>query len=278
MMNPQLGTCSWKYDSWIGLVYTKKCNTAAQYLREYSKKYSTVEIDSWFYRLPGQDVVLDYLHYVDDTFRFTCKIPNAISLTHKRNRSSASELISNPTFLSNDLFHDYLRAVEPMSKQIDAHMLEFEYLNKKKMNSLDKFLRALDVFLHSVPQDIPLGIETRNKNYLKREYFQFLQEKNVMHVFSEKQYMPHIYTVYEDFGDLLTDNTVIRLLGGDRRKIETLTNKEWTTIVEPKDDLIHIAEMTKDMIDRGINVTINVNNHYEGSAPRTIEKLRVLFS
>ena len=50
--------------------------------------------------------------------------------------------------------------------------------------------------------EIPLAIETRNKNYLKRAYFQFLQERHVMHVFSEKLYMPHIYKVYEDFDGL----------------------------------------------------------------------------
>lgn len=278
MTNPQIGTCSWNYDSWIGLVYTQKCRTAAQYLREYSTKYRTAEIDSWFYRLPSQDVVLDYLHHVDEDFRFTCKVPNAISLTHQRTRGKAKELISNPTFLSNELFLEFLEAVEPMAKRIDAHMLEFEYLNKQKMKSLDHFLNALDRFLHFVPRDIPLAIETRNKNYLKHEYFQFLREKRLIHVFSEKLYMPHVYEVYEEFGDLLIDKTVLRLLGGDRKEMENKTDNQWNAIVEPRDDLTRIAEMAKHMIKRGTNVTINVNNHYEGSAPLTIERLLALLS
>lgn len=278
MTNPQIGTCSWNYDSWIGLVYTQKCRTAAQYLREYSTKYRTAEIDSWFYRLPSQDVVLDYLHHVDEDFRFTCKVPNAISLTHQRTRGKSKEQISNPTFLSNELFLEFLEVVEPMAKRIDAHMLEFEYLNKQKMKSLDHFLSALDGFLHFVPRDIPLAIETRNKNYLQREYFQFLREKQLIHVFSEKLYMPHIYEVYEEFGDLLIDKTVLRLLGGDRKEMENKTDNQWNAIVEPRDDLPRIAEMAKHMIKREINVTINVNNHYEGSAPLTIERLLALLS
>jgi uncharacterized protein YecE (DUF72 family) len=272
-MNPQIGTCSWKYDSWLGLVYTKPCRTAAEYLQEYSTKYRTVEIDSWFYRLPTRDIALDYLHYVDKDFRFTCKIPNAISLTHQRKKGPANELISNPTFLSNELFQEFLDAVEPMAGRIDAFMLQFEYLNKQKMKSLDDFLRALDTFLLEAPDNIPLAIETRNKKYLKKEYFQFLQEKNLIHVFSEKLYMPHICNVYEEFGDLLIETTVMRLLGGDRKEIENKTNKKWNSIVEPRDELKRIAEMAKHLIDRGVNTIINVNNHYEGSAPLTIERL-----
>ena len=42
-----IGTCSWKYDSWRGIVYSdlKEKN----YLREYSQHYSTVEVDQWFW-------------------------------------------------------------------------------------------------------------------------------------------------------------------------------------------------------------------------------------
>lgn len=48
----KIGTCSWNYDSWSGLVYTKKSANAAGYLAEYSSHFATVEIDSWFYKIP----------------------------------------------------------------------------------------------------------------------------------------------------------------------------------------------------------------------------------
>lgn len=34
--------------------------------------------------------------------------------------------------------------------------------------------------------------------------------------------------------------------------------------------------MVKDMVRRKVKVTINVNNHFEGSAPLTIDRLRGL--
>jgi uncharacterized protein YecE (DUF72 family) len=267
----RIGTCSWNYDSWVGLVYSTKSPNAAGYLKEYSQRYRTAEVDSWFYKLPERREVLEYLSMVDEDFRFTCKVPESISLTHKRNRGGASELLINRDFLSKELFLDYLGRIEPMLPQVSAVMLEFEYLNQAKMGSVDVFMKHLDDFRSSIPAFIPLAIEVRNKNFLTKEYFQFLRDKALVHVFSEKIYMPHIYEVYEKFGDLLTDTTVIRLLGGDRKEIEQKTKERWDAIVELKEDKGKIVEMTKKILYGGGKVIISVNNHYEGSAPLTIE-------
>jgi uncharacterized protein YecE (DUF72 family) len=52
-----IGTCSWKYDSWKGIVYPEFGDF--NYLEEYSKKYNTVEIDQWFWSLfPNNKVTL----------------------------------------------------------------------------------------------------------------------------------------------------------------------------------------------------------------------------
>jgi uncharacterized protein YecE (DUF72 family) len=37
-----------------------------------------------------------------------------------------------------------------------------------------------------------------------------------------------------------------------------------------------VVEMVQDILDRGVSVYLNVNNHYEGSAPLTIERIRRL--
>ncbi len=272
MAQLKIGTCSWKFESWVGLVYSRTFGTAARYLREYSGKYRTAEIDSWFYRMPDRGVVLDYLDNVNEDFCFTCKLPMSISLTHHRKRKGESGLRSNPDFLSTELFSEFTGAVEPMAGRLDAIMLQFEYLNRKKMASLDHFLRSLEGFVENVPESVPLAIEIRNSNYIHKEYFQFLREKNLKHVFSEKLYMPHVYGVYDKFGDLLTGAAVIRLLGGDRKSIEELTGKEWNKLVEPKEDLEEVAAMAADIRNRGMDLTVNINNHYEGSAPLTIER------
>jgi uncharacterized protein YecE (DUF72 family) len=86
--------------------------------------------------------------------------------------------------------------------------------------------------------------------------------------------MPHIYEVYERFSDLLSGQAVIRLLGGDRESIEKETGKEWDSLARPREDLDEIAAMASDMASGGMTVTVNVNNHFEGSAPLTIRRLK----
>jgi uncharacterized protein YecE (DUF72 family) len=93
--------------------------------------------------------------------------------------------------------------------------------------------------------------------------------------------MPSIIDVYEKWQSLIHqhETVVIRLLGPDRQGIERQTGKEWDRIVAPRDEeLATIVEMVKGLLARGLTVYLNVNNHYEGSAPLTIERIRRLLS
>lgn len=86
--------------------------------------------------------------------------------------------------------------------------------------------------------------------------------------------MPHVYDVYKKFNSKINTPTVIRLLGDDRNAIENLTGNKWDQIVQKKDDLEKIIDMSLDIKH---DVIINVNNHYEGSAPLTIERMRAIY-
>jgi len=83
-MNPLIGTCSWNYPSWKELVYSKTEKRAADYLPEYSREYSTAEIYSWFYKLPGREETENYLSKVDTEFRITARLGAQKSLLRIR--------------------------------------------------------------------------------------------------------------------------------------------------------------------------------------------------
>jgi len=86
--------------------------------------------------------------------------------------------------------------------------------------------------------------------------------------------MPHIYEVYEKFGHMFNDKVLVRLLGGDRKTIETTTKGSWNQLVDEKTDLPKIVDMFKDIDAKGKLLNVYVNNHYEGSAPLTIKKIQ----
>ena len=111
----EFGTCSWNYDSWIGLVYSRKATHSAAYLREYSARYPTVEVDSWFYKLPDPDDVREYRMFTPDTFTFFCKLTESLSLTHARTREKTALLVVNPDFLSAEVYARYLDATQGTS-------------------------------------------------------------------------------------------------------------------------------------------------------------------
>jgi len=61
--------------------------------------------------------------------------------------------------------------------------------------------------------------------------------------------------------------------------MEERTGEDWSSIVRPKDEeLQRIARSINYQYTNGKSVIVNVNNHYEGSAPLTIEKLKALLA
>ena len=283
MDNIRIGTCSWKYPSWKGLVYSAA--KPRNYLEEYAKKFDTVEIDQWFWSLfsedkivlPDPDTVSEYRRSVPENFRFTVKAPNSLTLTHLYTRLTGGKLVANPHFLSVPLFVRFTDLLKPFEDKLGPVMLQFEYLNRKKMTGFPSFLNQIRAFLEALPVSLPLALEPRNPQYLSTEYFEFLAKRGLSHVFLQGYFMPDIRSIYARYGHLITNPVVIRLHGYERDEIEKKTGKIYNTVVESKDEqLPGIIEMIQDLRSRGLAVYLNVNNHYEGSAPLTIEKIRGL--
>lgn len=283
LKNVRIGTCSWKYDSWIGLIYSN--DARKNYLKEYSQHYSTVEIDQWFWslflgmnvKLPRSEEAEEYNASVPNNFIFSVKVPNSITLTHYYSKDKNIPLKPNPYFLSNELFLHFLEKISPIEKKLGPLIFQFEYLNKKKIADQETFLDQFGDFIQECPKGYQYAIETRNPNYLNEHYFKFLQSLHLSHVFLQGYYLPPIFELYEKFKNDLTDLTIIRLHGPNRQEIERKTQNRWNNIVEPKDqELNKISQMITELMKRKSEVYINVNNHYEGSAPKTIEKILTL--
>jgi uncharacterized protein YecE (DUF72 family) len=282
----RIGTCSWKYDSWEGLVYEPgKRYRPEDYLPDYAKYFTTVEIDQWFWslfptgvKLPGPEVVKRYADSVPGDFRFTIKAPNAITLTHsyakqpKGSERSANE--PNPYFLSIDLLNRFLAALEPMRARLGPIMFQFEYLNKQKMPSMAAFIERLHAFFEKAPAGFPYAVEIRNPNYLKDEFFDALRRFGVGFVLLEGYYMPPIAEVAAGHDVRTAPFSIIRLHGPDRAGIEEQTHGVWNEIIEPRDDSLQAtADIVRQNLAVDADTYVNVNNHYEGSAPLTIRRL-----
>lgn len=278
----KIGTCSWKYDSWRGIIYPEK--RPFNYLQEYSRHFRTVEIDQWFWSLFNNDkavlpkpaVVQEYADSVPDDFQFCIKIPNSITLTHYYKKKKSDPLVQNPHFLSVDLMNRFLQRLEPLSENMGPLIFQFEYLNKQKVpGGLQQFIEWFEPFAEQLQGKYKFCIETRNPNYLNSTYFNFLNGSGLYHVFLQGYYMPSIFEIYRKYSAQIEGYTVIRLHGADRKGIEKQTGKEWDQVVQSKDkDLDQLAVMIADLKSMDVQSFLYVNNHFEGSAPKTITRIK----
>ncbi len=281
----RLGACSWKYDSWKGLYYDPvRKYRADDYLVDYAAWLNSVEVDQWFWslfpggvRLPEPRTVKTYAESVPDDFVFSVKAPNSITLTHfySRQPSHFKEFAGKPNehFLDNGLLERFLERLAPMGKKLGPVMFQFEYLNKKKMPSREAFLERFGEFIDRAPTGFEYALECRNPNYFSPALFDLLGKYRVGFVYLEGYYMPPIGDVFEKYMPTPADVCVIRLQGGDRSEIEKETGEIWNRIVAPKREGIEAAaKIVAHNTEKGIRTFLNVNNHYEGSAPLTFER------
>lgn len=281
----RIGTCSWKYDSWKGLYYERgKRYRPDDYLSDYAKHLNTVEIDQWFWslfpsgvKLPELRTTRAYAESVPNGFIFTVKAPNSLTLTHYYSKQPPQYADfsgrPNPLFLNNDLFEKFLERLSPLGKKLGPVMFQFEYLNKKKMPSKEVFFEHIHEFITRAPKDFQYAIESRNPNYLSSAFFNFLKAHKLGYVYLEGYYMPHIGEVFDKFKPETADFSIIRLHGGDRLEMEIDTAGNWNQIIAPKPKgLEAAARIVLENQSNKILTFVNINNHFEGSAPLTVER------
>jgi len=281
----RLGTCSWKYDSWKGLIYDQdRSYRPDDYLADYAKKLGSVEVDQWFWslfpgglRLPDPAVVRRYARSVPDDFVFTVKAPNALTLTHYYAKQTPAQAAfagkPNPHFLDLDLLCRFLEALSPLRSKLGPIMFQFEYLNKKKMASKEAFFERFGAFMDKAPKGFPYALEIRNPNYYSPAFFDFLKAHGLGFVYLDGYYMPPIGRVFEKYAPETTSSQVVRLHGGDRLEIEEQTGEVWDRIVAPKPaGLEAAAKIVRANAKKRVLTYLNLNNHYEGSAPLSLRR------
>ena len=279
----RLGTCSWKYDSWKGLVYEPgKAYRPNDYLVDYAKKLDSVEVDQWFWslfpeslRLPDPAAVRLYAKSVPDDFVFSVKAPNALTLTHHYAKQTPAHAAfankPNPHFLDHDLLCQFLGFLSPLKSKLGPIMFQFEYLNKQKMPAKEIFFERFGAFIDKAPKGYPYAVEIRNPNYYSPAFFDFLKDHGLGFVYLDGYYMPPIGQVFEKYQPETASFQVIRLHGGDRLEIEGETGEVWNRIVAPKPGgLAAAAKIVRANAKKRVLTYLNLNNHYEGSAPLSI--------
>ncbi len=281
MLPPEvrLGTSSWNYPGWQGLVYHRSYGAKGQataMLEEYARfpLFRTVGIDSSFYAPPSDDTLARYADRLPAHFPCVSKVWDLLTVhTFARARDAMRAGQRNPDFLRADLFVESV--LEPYRRHFATHTGPFVFVFQA-ISGLEApaFADQLDAFFTALPRETPYAVEVRNPEFLTPAYFAVLREHGVAHVFNSWYRMPPIGEQL-DLPDAVTAPFLVAraLLKPGRWYTEAVDSfAPYDRIREPlpdlRQDLVRLIALAAAL---RIPAFLLVNNRAEGCAPRTIE-------
>jgi uncharacterized protein YecE (DUF72 family) len=153
-----VGTSGYNYPEWKGRFYPENL-AASKMLPYYSERFSTVEINYTFYRMPTARLVTGWAAQVPASFRFTLKAPRRI--THDRKLRDGAELVRG-----------FCEAAQELGPQLGALLFQLPPSFKKDLGVFDEFLAVL-------PPRVCAAFEFRHDSWLHDEVYARLRDRNL---------------------------------------------------------------------------------------------------
>jgi uncharacterized protein YecE (DUF72 family) len=284
-----IGTSSWKYEGWLGKLYTparyeyrgKVAKTRFQRdcLAEYAEVFKTVCVDAAYYDFPRREYLHGLADAVPDYFQFGFKVTDAITIRKFPNldRFGARAGQVNRDFLNADLFATaFLKPCEDIRPKVGVLMFEFSRFWTTDYAHGRDFITALDTFLEKLPKGWPYAVEMRNRNWLQEDYFQCLARHNVAHVFNSWDAMPSVAEQMALPGSRPNPQLVAaRFLLKPGRSFENAvkTFQPYDKIREPNEEARKAAAgliIEGERFEPRRKTYVYINNRLEGNALETI--------
>lgn len=240
--NVKIGTSGFAYKDWLGNFYPRSC-PQSDYLKFYTGKFATVELDVTFYRLPTAAMVKKWAATAPDGFVFAAKFPRTV--THE---GKEPERISTAVA--------FCEAMRHMENRLGPLLLQFAY--SFKPDQLPFLTRLLD----ALPADLRISVEVRNKSWLGPSLYTLLRDRNIALCQVDHPWMPLITERTADFA-------YIRFLG-DHKVLE----EDFSYVRFPHEDrLAWWADLIKSYDGTATDIYAYFNNHFSGHAPTTAYRL-----
>lgn len=234
MSDVRIGTSGWSYDHWTGLFYPEHL-PADERLRHYASRFSTVEVNSTFYRLPNTKTVTAWRETVPASFVFAVK--GSRFITHVRRLKDTTAEVRN-----------FMNRVGMLGARLGVVLWQLPPFLERDVTLLARFLERL-------PRPPRHAIEFRNESWLHPEVFATLQRFGaaVVHVSGEQ--LRTDLTTTADF-------VYVRFHG---------TARYHGAYEEPQ--LAPWARFLGEQADAGRDAYAYFNNDAEGHAPRDAARL-----
>ncbi len=274
----RLGTSSWSFPGWNGIVYDREASTqrlARDGLAAYAQHplLRTVGIDRTFYAPVNAGVFADYAAQVPTDFRFLIKAHEACTLARypQHPRYGAQRGLRNELFL-----HAGYAAVEVVGPVIDGLgdkagpiLFQFPPQDIVAMGG-PTFPDRLHTFLAALPRGPLYAVEIRSAALLTPEYFGALRDVGACHCLNWHPTMPAIHEQERWLTDEAAPALVIRWMLGHGHAYDEAraAYAPFARLAEPDPTARQqIAQTCLRSATRGKPTFVIINNKAEGSAP-----------
>ena len=281
-----IGGSSWKYEGWLGQVYTRSRYQVkgrfsrklfeATCLREYAETFPTVCGDFAFYQFPTPEFWERLFAQAPEGFRFAFKAPEQITckVFPKHERYGAQQGAENPEYLRAEMLKQmFLRPLWRHRAKTALVIFEFGAFGKRSFENPREFLDRLDPFLAALPGEFRYAVEVRNPELLEPDYFQCLRAHGAAHVYNAWSKMPDLGLQIAMPDSLTADFIVSRALLRAGRSYEQAV-AQFAPYTEIKDPNPQTRDALRVLIERSRDehrmAFLFVNNRLEGNAPGTI--------
>jgi len=155
-----LGTSSWKYRGWEGMLYSKFTSEALfqrASLKQYCNSLPTVGVDFTYYTWPLAEMVSYLLESTPENFRLCPKVTKRITLYRFPDLPVYGKWVGklNPDFLQRTLFEEnFLLPLKALKSRLGVILFDIPQLPFEKVPDLIRFFRAL-------PPDLSFAVEFR---------------------------------------------------------------------------------------------------------------------
>jgi uncharacterized protein YecE (DUF72 family) len=157
-MRVQVGTSGYNYPEWRGTFYPEKF-PAGKMLAFYAERFSTVEINYTFYRLPTEKLLAGWAAGTPERFSFTLKAPRRITHDAKLQRCE-------------DLLQAFCRTSRTLGPKLGVLLFQLPPTFKKD-------LAVLRSFLEQLPEGTRAAFEFRHPSWFEPDVFDALRARNV---------------------------------------------------------------------------------------------------
>ena len=278
-----LGTSSWKYRGWEGVIYKGHYANEAHFqrvaLREYTSYFPSVGVDFTYFLWPQKDMMSFLVESTPDNFRLCPKVTKRITMDRFPNLPIHGKWAGqkNPDYLRVDLFlEQFYPAIKILAPRMGVLLFEFSGPEKEDFP-------AIEAFFSKIPRDFPMAIEVRNPEIVTEDFYRLLRDLKLVPAFSSWTRMPSIreqWAIYRKSGGENDSGPIVGLgfLKPGRHYDEAVRLfQPYDGIKDPvpavRNDLVNLAAFGR---QSNRKTFILINNRLEGSAPFTIGSLAEL--